>query len=303
MLYAKSDVFEKNGRLKVEGRYMLNEKGEKARLKGISMGWHNWWGRFYNASTVDALANDWNAEVIRIAIGVEPNKGFLQNPQYAYACVDTMVTACKEQGIYALVDWHSHGNTLEAAKEFFANVSSKYGDDPQVLYEIWNEPVEHPWGEIKAYAEEIIPIIRKNAPNAIIIVGSPRWDQDVDKAADKPVKSEGNIMYAVHFYADTHKKDIQKKMMYAINKNLPVFLSECASLNNFGDGNINVDSWNTWMQRAKDNNLSVILWDIADKDETCSMLLPTASDKGREWKEEEIKPWGKMAREYLKSDQ
>ena len=175
-------------------------------------------------------------------------------------------------------------------------------NNPQVIYEIWNEPTEHPWSEIKEYAEEIIPIIRKNSPDAVVIVATPRWDQDVDIAADNPITELDNIMYAVHFYADTHKEFYQDKMMYAINKGMPVFLSECAAMDHTGDGNINIESWNKWMQLAKENNISVIMWSISDKVETCSMLVPDSPSKGMEWKEEHMKPWAKIVKEHLKGN-
>lgn len=298
---AQNSPVEKNGDLKVDGRFLLNQKGEKIRLNGISFGWHNWWGRFYNNSTVTELAKNWNANIVRAAIGAHAGNGYDENPQYALECLDSVVNSAIKNGIYVLIDWHSHDNTLKNASEFFEIVSKKYGKYPNVLYEIWNEPVENSWNEIKSYAETIIPIIRKNDPNGIIIVGSTHWDQDIDVVADDPITGYDNIMYAVHFYAETHKKNYQDKMMYAINKNIPVFFTECAAMNHLGQGELDAESWNVWMKLAKENNLSVIMWDIADKDETCSMLIPNAPSEGLKWKESDIKPWGKMARNYLKS--
>lgn len=38
------------------------------------------------------------------------------------------------------------------------------------------------------------------------------------------------------------------------------------------------------------------MWDIADKNETCSMISADASDNGMEWTEADLKEWAKLAR-------
>ncbi len=47
----------------------------------------------------------------------------------------------------------------------------------------------------------VIPVIRENDKDAVIIVGTPTWSQDVDQAAASPISGYKNIMYAFHFYA------------------------------------------------------------------------------------------------------
>ena len=106
-------------------------------------------------------------------------------------------------------------------------MSSTYKDYDNVIYEICNEPNGGTtWESIKSYAEEIIPIIRKNDKDALIIVGTPNWSQDVDIASNNPIKGQENILYAVHFYAATHKDNIRGKVETAIGNGLPVIVSE-----------------------------------------------------------------------------
>src|SRR5688572_24670728 len=73
----------KNGRLKVSGNDLVNEKGQSVVLRGMSFGWHNWWPRFYNAGTVSWLKNDWGCTVLRAAMGVEPDGGYIKNPAWS----------------------------------------------------------------------------------------------------------------------------------------------------------------------------------------------------------------------------
>ena len=59
--------------------------------------------------------------------------------------------------------------------------------------------------------------IRKYAKEAIVIVGTPTWSQDVDVASMSPIKNSKNIMYAIHFYAATHQDYYMNKVKKAIS--------------------------------------------------------------------------------------
>ena len=64
--FAGSPV-ETHGRLRVDGTTLADENGNPVQLRGVSMGWHCLWPRFYNQSTVERLAKDWGAQVVRCA--------------------------------------------------------------------------------------------------------------------------------------------------------------------------------------------------------------------------------------------
>lgn len=79
--------------------------------------------------------------------------------------------------------------------------------------------------DVKSYAEDVIPVIRKNAKDAIIIVGTPTWSQDVDLAAKDPITGQENICYTCHFYAATHKDNIRDKVKANLMKQVFAYLS------------------------------------------------------------------------------
>lgn len=112
-------------RLSVKGTFLVNEKGEKVVLKGVSMGWHNWWPRFYNASAVKTLKEQWNCTLIRAAMGVEPEGAYLSNPEKALKCVTAVADAAIANDMYVIIDWHSHGLHTEEAKEFFSQITGQ----------------------------------------------------------------------------------------------------------------------------------------------------------------------------------
>ena len=287
-----------HGKLSIAGNSLSDQNGNKITLKGVSYGWHNWWPRFYNKETVKWLASDWNCDIVRAAMGVEPDKGYIKKPEWSKEKIESVVNGAIENGIYVIIDWHSHGIQLNSALTFFEEMAKKYGNYPNILYEIFNEPDYESWEEVKKYSIEVIKKIREFDPDNIILVGSPHWDQDIHLVADDPIKGFNNLMYTVHFYANTHGQYLRDRAEYALNKGLPVFVSESAGMSANGNGPINYSEWNKWITWMDENQISWICWSIADKNETCSMLNESASSEGN-WTENDLKESGIKTRELL----
>ena len=288
-----------NGNLSVKGTFLVNEKGDKIVLRGVSYGWHNWWPRFYNKESVKWLADDWKCTVVRAAMGVGPRGSYIDKKEWSKEKIEAVVDGAIESGIYVIIDWHSHEIRTEEAVSFFAGMAEKYGKYPNVIYEIFNEPVKDSWETVKNYSIEVIKAIREKDPDNIILVGSPHWDQDIHLVADNPITGYKNLMYTVHFYAATHGKELRDKSDYALKKGIPIFVSESAGMKADGNSAIDYESWHTWIDWMEANKISWITWSIADKNETCSMLLPAASDSGN-WDSDVLKESGIKTREMLR---
>ena len=289
----------KHKQLKVNGVQLTDSKGNPVVLRGVSYGWHNWWPRFYNASSVAWLAKDWECTVVRAAMGVDPDDGYIKNPEWSEKLVCDVVDAAIKNDIYVIIDWHSHNIRLEYAKAFFKKMAEKYGRYPNVIYEIFNEPERQSWEDVKAYSEEVIKTIREIDKDNIIIVGSPYWDQDVDKAAADPITGYSNLMYSLHFYAASHHQYLRDKADAALKKGLPLFVSECAGMEATGNGPINHEQWGEWLKWMEGNKVSWVAWSVSDKNETCSMMLPSAASNGK-WSESDLREWGKIIRRTIK---
>ncbi|HEV8272950.1 MAG TPA: glycoside hydrolase family 5 protein [Chitinophagaceae bacterium] len=295
---SNSQIVKLHGQLKVKGTTLVDAKGNDVVLHGMSFGWHNWWPRFYNADAVHELATKWNCTVIRAAMGIEPDSGYLKNPKRSLELITNVIEACIKENVYVIIDWHDHNIHQKEAVEFFSMMSKQYGNNANVIYEIYNEPDRETWPEVKAYSEAVIKAIRANDPDNIILVGSPHWSQDVHVAAADPIKGYDNLMYTMHFYAGTHKKWLRDRTDEAIRKGLPVFISECAGMEATGDGPLDNNEWKTFVDWMNENKLSWIGWSVSDKKETCSVLEKSAASDGN-WKEGEIKEWGKLVKSYL----
>lgn len=289
-----------HGALSVKGTQLVDAAGKPVVLRGMSFGWHNFWPRFYTEGAVSWLKKDWGINVVRAALGIEPGENSYQKRQeWSKEKITTVVDAAIKEGIYVIIDWHSHSINLDEAKTFFAEMALRYGKYDNVIYEIFNEPDYESWEEVKKYSVEVMNTIRTIDPDNIILVGSPHWDQDVHVVADDPIKGFINIMYTLHFYAATHKQSLRDRGDYALAKGIPLFISESAGMEATGDGPLNTEEWNRWIEWAEKNKISWITWSVSDKDETCSVLLPTASSDGN-WTDKDLKPSGIAAREMIR---
>ena len=298
--FSNAQFVKNHGQLSVQGTQLVDKNNNPIVLRGMSFGWHSMWPRFYNEKAVDWLRKDFNCNVVRAAMGIELGKmAYLKEPQFSKDKIEAVIKGAIKSDIYVIIDWHSHNINLEEAKLFFAEMSQKYGKHPNIIYEIFNEPDYESWPEIKDYAEEVIKVIRENDANNIILIGSPRWDQDVHLPAADPIKGYDNLMYTMHFYAATHGKELRDRTDEAIKSGLPIFISESAGMEATGDGPLDYKAWQEYIDWMEERKLSWITWSVSDKDETCSILQKSAKSEGK-WKQKDLKESGIKVRELLR---
>ncbi|GAB3637418.1 hypothetical protein GCM10027422_30080 [Hymenobacter arcticus] len=300
LILAAGQFVRQHGRLQVVGTQLVDQRGKPLVLRGVSLGWHSLWPRFYNEAAVQWLRQDFGCNVVRAAMGIEVGeRNYKQDPAFSKEKINTVVQGAIKADMYVIIDWHSHNINLPEAKEFFAEMSKKYAKYPNIIYEVFNEPDQESWPEVKAYSEEVIKVIRANDPGNVILVGCPHWDQDINLPAADPIKGYKNLMYTMHFYAATHGKWLRDRTDAALQSGLPVFISESAGMEASGDGPLNLVAWQEYLTWLEAKGLSWIVWSVSDKDETCSMLQKSASSTGP-WQDADLKESGLKTREYLK---
>jgi len=298
---AQSPV-DRHGLLQASGNQIIGTHGKSVSLAGVSLGWSQWESaRFYDADAINFLAEDWHAGIVRAALGIH-KVGYLSHPEENIARIETVVDAAIAAGIYVIIDWHDHHahEHPELATAYFERMARKYGEKPNVIYEIYNEPLKGvSWSDdVKPYAERVIDAIRAIDPDNLIIVGSPLFSQEVDKAAADPIR-DANIAYSLHFYAGTHKAWLRDKALTALNAGVALFVTEWGTCNADGNGPIDAESVNEWLAFMREWNLSHCNWGLNDKLETASLVQPGAPSDGA-WGPEDLTESGALVRGIIR---
>jgi len=294
-------LVEYNGKLTLAG-----EDGEPVQLRGMSTHGLHWFGEIVNENAFAALSNDWECNVIRLAMYVG-EYGYATDPSVK-DLVYKGIELAFENDMYVIVDWHVHApgdpraEVYSGAYDFFEELADYYKDHEKFHYIIWelaNEPSsnssggpgitndEEGWQAVKEYAEPIIKMLREKGDN-IIVVGSPNWSQRPDLAADDPIDAE-NIMYTIHFYTGTHmpadegypegtpsseRQNVMNNARYAMEKGLAVIATEWGVSEATGDGGPYLDEADMWIEFLNANNISWINWSLTNKNEISGAFVP-----------------------------
>ena len=280
-----------HGKLCVKGTQLVGKNGEPVQLQGVSTHGINWdvGEPYVNENAFASLRDNWGVNCIRVAMYTEEYNGYCvtdaNSRKKLLKTIDKAVKATKKLGMYVIIDWHILNDQTpkkhqKEAKAFFQKMAKKYKKYNNVLYEICNEPNgATTWKTIKSYAKAVIPVIRKYHKNAVVIVGTPTWSQDVDVASKSPITGYKNIMYAVHFYAATHQDSYRQKCETALQNGLPVICTEFSACEASGNGGYNFDSASKWLQMLDKYQISYCAWSLSNKAESASLLNSSCQKK------------------------
>lgn len=296
------------GALHVENTTLCDRDGSAVQLRGVSTHGLSWYPEYVNDKCFKELHDKWGANVVRLAMYTEEYNGYCSgsaaNRKELKKLVKKGVRLAAKYDMYVIIDWHilsdgSPKSHKKAAASFFKDMSKTFAGYDNVLYEICNEPNGNTtWKDIKSYANEIIPVIRENDRDAVIIVGTPTWSQEVDKAAASPIKGD-NIMYALHFYAGTHQDSLRQTAEAAIQAGLPIFVSEFGICDASGSGAVNKQQANKWIKLLDKYNVSYVAWNLSNKSESSAMIASSCSKKYG-FKRSELSTAGKWVYDLLR---
>ncbi|SFW36985.1 Cellulase (glycosyl hydrolase family 5) [Sinomicrobium oceani] len=308
-LTAVNQTFTTHGNLQVIGTQLSDGNGDPVQLRGMSTHGLQYRGDCYNEASLDLLTDDWGVDILRISMYVQEG-GYEDDPVFFTKFVDSLVGECYDRGIYALIDWHMlhpgdpNANTA-LAKVFFEHVSEEHADKGNVLYEICNEPNNDnytvAWPMIKNYAEEIIPIIRNNDPNSVIIVGTPEFASRPDWVIGDEINYD-NLMYTMHFYAaDPGQTDRMGYVSGAIAAGIPVFVTEFGTQDGWGDGENDFDMSQKWLNFLKEHKVSWCNWNYSDSDRSGAVWKEDTCPDGP-WTHENLKVSGVFMKAHFKDE-
>ena len=295
--------------LKVKGTKLVDSKGKTVQLKGISTHGLSWFPKYVNQKSFSYMKKKWKVNAVRLALYTSDYNGYcngdVANRKTLEKRIDQGIQYATKAGLYVIIDWHilSDGNPRTYEKEavaFFKKMASKYKKHTNVLYEICNEPNGGTsWSTIKTYAKKVVKTIRSKDKNAVILIGTPNWSQDVDIVAKSLLKGYKNLMYSLHFYAGTHGTQLRAKAKTALKKGLPLFVTEFGISDASGNGALNKQEGARWMKFLNDKKISYMAWNLSNKDES-SALIKSSCKKTSDWKEGDLSPWGKWFLKQLK---
>ncbi|WP_228409494.1 carbohydrate-binding domain-containing protein [Radiobacillus deserti] len=308
-----------------------DQNGNPIQLRGMSTHGLQWFPDILNKNAFSALANDWDANVVRLAMYVGED-GYASNPEVIKQRVIDGIELAIANDMYVIVDWHVHApgdptaDVYSGAMDFFKEISSLYPNNPHIIYEVANEPNPNEpgvtndaagWQVIKSYAEPIIQMLRDTGNENLVIVGSPNWSQRPDLAADNPIDDD-NTIYTVHFYSGTHapsdnsldRENVMSNARYAIENGVAVFASEWGTSEASGNNGPFLEEADAWIDFLNGNNISWVNWSLTNKNETSAAFLPyilgkhdaTSLDPGEDqvWAVDELSVSGEYVRARIK---
>lgn len=301
-----STPYGQHGALHVENGKLTDENGNTVQLYGMSTHGIAWFPQYINYDSFRTLRDDWNTNCIRLAMYTAEYGGYCAggDKEQLKQLVRDGVSYATELGMYVIVDWHilsdcDPNQNKDEAIAFFREMAEAFADNDNVLYEICNEPNGGTsWDSIKSYAEEVIPVIRTQKPDAVILVGTPTWSQEIDKAAASPL-DDSNVMYTLHFYAGTHKDDLRNRLETCVQNNLPVFVSEFGMCDASGNGANDFDSTTKWLDLLNKYQISFCCWNLANKDESSS-VFKASSTALSDWTDDDFNESGRWIRDYFR---
>lgn len=298
-----------HGAISVDSADLVDKNGEKFQLCGMSTHGLAWFPQYVNYDAFKTMRDEWNTNCVRLAMYTYEYGGYCNggDKDNLKNLIKSGVEYADQLGMYVIIDWHvlndKDPNVYKSeALEFFGEMSELYKDHDNIIYEICNEPNSGPeWADIKSYAEEVIPVIRENDSNAVIIVGTPTWSQDIDKAQQEPLDYD-NVMYALHFYADTHTDWLLKRVDDCVSNGLPVFISEFNICDASGRGNVNTYEGEKWHDLIEKYNLSYMCWSLANGEDSCC-VISSDCDKLSDWTDDDLSETGKIITEWFKGSE
>lgn len=298
--------FGQHGALHVENGKLTDADGNTVQLYGMSTHGIAWFPQYINYDSFRTLRDDWNTNCIRLAMYTAEYGGYCAggDKEQLKQLVRDGVSYATELGMYVIVDWHilsdcDPNQNKDEAIAFFREMAEVFADNDNVLYEICNEPNGGTsWDSIKSYAEEVIPVIRAQKPDAVILVGTPTWSQEIDKAAASPL-DDSNVMYTLHFYAGTHKDDLRNRLETCVQNGLPVFVSEFGMCDASGNGANDFVSTSKWLDLLNKYQISFCCWNLANKDESSS-VFKASSTALSDWTDDDFNESGRWIRDYFR---
>lgn len=279
-------------RLRVEKNRIVDDTGSAVVLRGVSMinigEQRRDGGLLWLVDRITDIEDDeggvpgWHPTVVRlpvypplVAMDGEPstnpfpiNGGDREKEAYVETLLRPAVAYAAAKRLYVIIDYHQISNitepVAEAADAFWRFIAPRFSDYPNVLFEVFNEPIyvddSAAWSAYRPFAQRFVETIREAAPDTLCLVGGPVWAQQIGDAADEPIDGT-NIVYVSHIYPEHWSLDVTEQAERCAARH-PVFVTEWGYDNDSPGGRFaEVSGYRDGMTRLLDDNaLSWTAW-------------------------------------------
>ncbi|MDR1730141.1 MAG: cellulase family glycosylhydrolase [Prevotellaceae bacterium] len=318
------------------------QDGTAVQLRGWCTSGYQWqWAKpAFDQKSDFAGMKKFGANVVRLTCYVANGSINPTNWNNQKTWLKNAITWANELGMYCIVDYHvlkvgnpdnSSGNPndyliegteknrpRQVATDFFSEISAyvKENEYIHVIYEICNEPSGVAWSRVKAYANTVLPFIADNDPNAVVIVGTGNYSQQLSNVTANDgliIHNTLQIMYAFHFYACSHGFLFNSQFTAANLNKIPVFITEWNNTDSGGDGTCGTGDLDNFMSRinAGGGSSQKVSWTSWKWDcngygnQESNALLPITSNikygDGYNYTTADLKPTGKIVYDYLQT--
>jgi len=200
--------------------------------------------------------------------------------QDGFARIDTLVSWCKKEGLYLILDMHdapggqtgdniddSYGYPWlfesETSQKLYCDIWRKiaeyYKNEPTILgFELFNEPIAPYFENMKELNSKLEGLykmgtaaIREVNKNHIILLGGAQWNGNFKPFKDS--KFDDKIMYTCHRYGSEPTAEAIKDIInFRDSVNLPMYMGEIGH---------NTDEWiAAFCKTMADNNIGWTFW-------------------------------------------
>jgi len=299
-----------NGQLHVCGVNLCNQYNRPIQLRGMSSHGLQWYYQCLNTASLDALANDWKADVLRISMYIQED-GYETNPRLFTDRVHNLIEMATARGMYAIVDWHmldpgDPNFNLARAKTFFTEIASRHKNKTNIIYEVANEPSGVSWSTIRNYHHQIIPVIRAQDADAVILLGTRAWSSlgvsdgaSETEVVNNPVNAT-NIMYTFHFYAASHGSGYLNTLSRAADR-IPMFVTEFGTQTASGDGGNNFTRSQEYLDLMAQKKISWVNWNYSDDERSGAVFTEGTCPSGQFSGTSRLKPAGVWVRDRVRT--
>jgi TolB protein len=214
--------------LKVVGRYVIDSRGERVRLRGVNAASLEWTsdGEGHILETVRTAIDAWHVNHVRLPLAQD--RWFGKAPEQeddgtAYrALVGKVVDLCAGRSCYVVLDLHwsdagewgkqiaQHVMPDHNSEAFWRDVAAAYKDHPAVIFDLYNEPHDASWDvwlkggratekDRRANKEttfeavgmqRLLDVVREAGAKNVVIAGGVNWSYDLAGILDGRQLSE-----------------------------------------------------------------------------------------------------------------